>query len=423
MPDILKRRDFTFTFKVLTPLHVGAGTDRFIHSGSGEETKETRVACLQRHKDGKPLIPGSSLKGILSRRDRDNDADLFGTVGNYSDDKAGADADSRSGQIGALRPGSAICVDRPAMTDLPFEDKETFILARTSIDNGRGISEANKLFHSEMIKPGVGFSWSVRLETRGDIDALETSLLNRLTEWTSETGIAVGANQTSGLGRIRLNRACTRTDWTAADGRLVAKDPVKASLPGPETTDGHVQTLHLYCRGPFLTCDPGWTEERREKQKSDKNQHPPNLRAMRHDKRPFVLGTMIKGAMRAKAEWLQATGIISGDPAERLFGTTSRRGVVEVQVDAVVRDGEAPTASNRIDRFSGGTIDNALFKIDADYGVLLTISLGFDCRATKQDKAAMKKLIADIRQNGLMLGHGTTKGFGWFEEVKKNDDI
>jgi len=79
--------------------------------------------------------------------------------------------------------------------------------------------------------------------------------------------------------------------------------------------------------------------------------------------------------------------------------------------------------SVKLDHFSGAPIDKALFTTHAVVGTRLELALALRDRggaATPRtaDRALFNKLQSDIKKNGLMLGYGSGKGFGWFEPRK-----
>ncbi len=51
---------------------------------------------------------------------------------------------------------------------------------------------------------------------------------------------------------------------------------------------------------------------------------------------------------------------------------------------------------------------------------MVRFSLDFylDDRATPEDVEALSLLVSDLLKSGLMLGHGTTRGYGWFTVVQ-----
>jgi hypothetical protein len=81
--------------------------------------------------------------------------------------------------------------------------------------------------------------------------------------------------------------------------------------------------------------------------------------------------------------------------------------------------------SVKLDRFTSGPIDNALFKTGAFLGVALDAAFAIEARPPslpagerKMDDDLYEELLQDIRTNGLVLGHGGNKGFGWFRHEK-----
>ncbi|MCC5975662.1 MAG: hypothetical protein JJT81_16640 [Rubellimicrobium sp.] len=433
MSDLLKRRDYTFTVQALSPVHVGGGfcrEDLLPEVEQDGQPGKVQVAAIQRDNEGRPWIPGTTIKGALVRLARAmglSEADvLFGAV--KADD---------TGQMGAMLVRGAPMVKPGATDGLPHARDGVFVASRTSIDAGRGTAASNRLFHSEAVAAGATFEMRLRLETRGDIVALDAALLKLLGGFGAPEGVALGADQTSGQGRLRLVGDVRMTNWKAnSGGGLQADKTTQCVPPSPQPCSAAV-TLTLVCPGPYLSRDPAWTTEARraaEAAGGGANRTQPHLRALRLDHVPYLTGQMVSGAMRARMAWLQAVedvaagrtvptpvGVLKSaaaaavlQPQERLFGVAGFRGVLTVSVGTISRMGKSAMTSTRIDRFAGGTIDNALFATDADYGVRLDLGLGLDARATDADRKALDRLVDDIRTNGLMLGHGTSRGFGWF---------
>jgi hypothetical protein len=109
------------------------------------------------------------------------------------------------------------------------------------------------------------------------------------------------------------------------------------------------------------------------------------------------------------------------DPVKELFGTDGRRACVEIRNLTVSEAASEKVTSLKVDRFTGAPVHGALFTTDTFTGTRLS----FDLVLTKRQKvpredaeALWEKLLEDIRKRGLELGHGTNKGFGWFEQEK-----
>jgi hypothetical protein len=72
-----------------------------------------------------------------------------------------------------------------------------------------------------------------------------------------------------------------------------------------------------------------------------------------------------------------------------------------------------------LDRFSGAPIDQALFATRAFVGTRLAIVLRLDAREEAASEAFVERLIQDLKDDPLDLGHGSAKGFGWFGVEEK----
>ena len=71
-----------------------------------------------------------------------------------------------------------------------------------------------------------------------------------------------------------------------------------------------------------------------------------------------------------------------------------------------------------VDRFTGGTIDGALYSVAAYVGSAFVATLTVERRGgypNVADRALLDCLLGDLAGEGLLLGHGTGKGFGWFD--------
>ncbi len=442
MPDLLKRRSYSCTLETVTPLHLGSGDVRDdllpeieVTRNGVRETRKVAVAAIQRDNGNCPTLPGTALKGALRRNAPDGGEALFGNITEKKKSPQGQEVTKEPARMGALLLRGARWLSGGDGTGLPFAGNATFVHARSKIDPGRGTSDSNKLFHAEMVIPKSRFEWHFRLETRGDIDRLEEVLLKALAPWAEERGIAIGANKSADLGRVRLvEGTLKRTDWHVEGGRLVARGEAQ-TLPLSPSTDKPDARLTLLCKGPFLTLDTDVDPP------EDDDTHTPQLRALRHQNAPFVLATMVKGALRQRLSWLLACDAFDPDATppsqgetvirdpsethrlsavERLFGAAGWRGVLRVAVTETAREAAVKSSQVRIDRFSGGTVDSALFTIDADRGVRLELSFWLDAaRAETRDRDNLARVLDDIRENGLELGHGVTKGYGWFR-VEEN---
>jgi CRISPR/Cas system CSM-associated protein Csm3 (group 7 of RAMP superfamily) len=469
--------DVEATLDLLSPLHVGSGGSRddipTVKGKDGANTKPA-VATIVRDADGNPYVPGTTLKGLLRRlaEARGMDAErLFGAI---KLDKAGSPG--RVTVFGARR------IDGPAVPHAPFVagaeaalGKGVFVAARTRIDPASGTAGDHTLFHQEMAAPQTKFRLRLRIDARAGVDerdlkdlehadhALQTAraarqdrdaraeaetdladLLGLLNDLCADDGQAIGKSQADGFGRVRL-----LADSITVKGRLLAKSGVfenhapkakPALKPVPKA-----EALRFACNGPFLVLDASKTRKAGESEDGSRPHRSPQAWDERH---PMLFGTSVMGALRARARWLQARkalrrgakdeAIDAIDPdgvvwrkgmdlrdlssVQRLFGVTGFRGRLTIAALRVQQAKPWDVTSVKLDRFTGGPVDNALFKTRAFLGVAFDLALalderrprGLDSEKRKEDQDLFDLLLADIQANGLILGHGGNKGFGWF---------
>ena len=107
---------------------------------------------------------------------------------------------------------------------------------------------------------------------------------------------------------------------------------------------------------------------------------------------------------------------------ERLFGVAGWRGLVRLG-NVALSGGERMSRQGTgiaLDRFSGAVLDGKLFFSDAWTGLTLTFTLGLDPDRPRgeEDEVLLDVLVAEIQEEGLQLGHGTNRGFGWFDPLE-----
>lgn len=449
------RYDIEGTLETLAPLHVGTGEPRKVATVKGKDGANTRpsVAALMRDATGTPMLPSTTLKGMLrglaaslGNKIAKPDADaLMGEIkGTAEEDEKGRPLPR--GSMGLL---TVFCAPRtgavPDASAMPFADARpiaqeglgdgVFVAARTRIDGASGTASDATLFFQEMVAKGTRFAFRCRIEARaGRIDKAEqalTTLKDLLAALTVEDGVPLGKGQTDGLGRVRLcPETLSVTRRTVADDGTFTKTAVEdftlPELTAPPEVDRI--PIRLRCDGPFAVID---ASHKRERGRPGDDDEDPHLSAQcdAGGALPLLLGTSLSGAVKSRAVWLwrlrcHRNGRTGGNqmpPIDGLFGTTRCKGLISV--DRLIVNGGTPMdlTSVKLDRFSGAPIDNALFKTRAFAGATLSFDLVVDRRQGRtlspDERAVLDDLRADIAANGLMIGHGTNKGFGWFLPV------
>ncbi|PWW03809.1 CRISPR/Cas system CSM-associated protein Csm3 (group 7 of RAMP superfamily) [Hoeflea marina] len=428
------RIEIRFSLKTLTATHVGTGEFKDMPRRDG--TNEAgQYAAIVRDEAFLPYLPSTSLKGVLRRlaeetfpKDPGFDA-LFGTIKH----SVGAG----SGAMGLLLVHAGRCAGTlPDTAAMPYGQsggksdglgKGAFIAARTAIDAASGVADDHKLFFQEMLPPGVSFNASMTVLEFGPGHAKAVALLKNLLRLAMRDGLSIGKSQADGQGHLQVAAVSMRTMELNADGELkqVSEDRLSAAASGEFVRSAAIAPVRvrLRCAMPFAVIDSSVKGEGREKamEQGTVQLSAQKLRAGM----PLINGSSIAGVLRSRADWLGRIMQLRGemqagsDPVRELFGDTGWKGILDIRHLMVSEAREEKITSLKIDRFTGAPVFGALFTTAAFTGTRLSFELRLHPRAGKPVNGDAEKLFhrlaADINANGLQLGHGTNKGFGWFE--------
>lgn len=428
------RIDIKGVLEVKTPLHLGSGLseeDESIPKPKPDE-KHPESARVMLDGAGRPYIPGSSVKGALRAMAADAgfcDADILALFGTTKD--------TDQGHMGRLivyggewlKDGPPS--DRPKHKDFSARRQSRALRARTSISARRGTAEKHLLYHTEVITPGTHFEIHARYLPEFSDPASE-SKARELLGWIVEALLRDGVQLGRGAGD--------------GDGRLVATSLTSSVQLPPGKPDQKPERLSyrlmLKCDGPFFINDWSWdSAEEKKKLIKDKGEEVdkkeaeklPQLKAQRTgDNVPLLEGSSLMGALRSRAEWLEKLQSMRDNTecrgfCDELFGSTEKRGLLRLaSLDLGEPLGKPYVnrmhmTSLKIDRFSGAPIEGALFAtdcfVDPEFEAVLELKpLG---KVPGEIGGELRKfidlLIQDMRKNGLRLGHGGNRGFGWFD--------
>ena len=458
---MLEQIHFKGRLELLSPLHAGTGEftplgeigvidqEKLPAAASADEAPpEQLVARVARDDKGLPCIPVASLKGCLLSAcrqaviDSGQLAELFGEISDHTDE---------SGRMGRLLLGLARAdeqsIEDIGQPDLPHYDaaRASYLLPRVSIDRDRGTAKEHHLFMQELVPAGVRFCFSgIYL---GCVDDFKEEALPVLAVLVRPEGVSLGKGQGLGQGRLRLEPESLKAERIYFDPWKFCKErhPLEVKLVPAADAAGQTYQLTLKCEGPFLITDPS-----RAGKKGDAQD--PAIKALQEaEGKPLLLPSSLLGVLRSKMAWRQAlksdVGIDEAtqiddpdrkpsswaDPGEltvteRLFGVTGWRKLLKVK--AIELKGKPQTVqitSVALDRFTQGPIDGALFTTEAYLGVEYQIVLELESRGgrgakNEDDKAAWEDLLEYLEEDGLVLGHGGAKGFGWFEVTREGGD-
>jgi len=442
------RHEIIGTLRTLSPTHVGSGDTRAVSSVKGKDGAEQppEVAAIVRDAAGRPYLPATALKGLL-RRLAEAHAGAAEVAALFGEIKADG-----GGNIGALSARGAEFVGASETPLAPYASRDelgpgVFVAARARIEPGPGTAKDGALFFQEMVAPGAEFAFRLLIETRGAeaearADAALSALLPALDRLAGEDGASIGKGQADGFGRVRLSDVKIAKSKLGPDGEMktVKREALKVGREPSARAEG-ARALRLTCDGPVAVIDASKSEKKGKRAQDD---HAPQLSAQRLDERlPLILGSSVSGALRARARWIEALErhknnvdaapdeetIVAGiadvgklSSVQRLFGVTGFRGLLSIEGLTVEKAEPWNVTSVKLDRFSGAPIDNALFTTATFIGVRMDLALRLDERRkpSEVDKALFERLLDDLKTDGLQIGCGGNKGFGWFtvEEVE-----
>lgn len=448
----------TGSFKLLTPLHVGTGRDAEIRldekrMGSDKETRaqdESRyVATVVRDHLDRPCIPASSFKGALAalaRRVAGIDAAqherLFGAAEGDKTTSGGVEFTYLY-----ATPDSLVQVAKTSLPQFNCEGHPHVAnLAHVSRNRDTGAAEAQRLFLSQVVPPGVvfGFDCTARGLSREDMGVL-LGLLALAGD--AREGLRLGAGKAADQGRVSWQQGDV---WCLEAGRLAA---LWASDDGRIWTDRtrvrDLKTINqTVASGDWLRLDglalkfhsPFLVYERRKKEVTGDPDGGPRLN---HAGRAVLPSTSLHGALRAQAERILRTigretpagyevpgvqGLDDAggtlDLASVLFGAPGWRSLL--RCSDFVDDGTSQDITHHmlaIDRLTGGGKDSAKFSITVRDCPTLNGSLALDLKrleaieatrpgVTAQVLGLLAHVLRDLDEGDVPLGYGASKGYG-----------
>lgn len=434
--------------------------------GSGDETT-VQVSQVHRGGHGWPVIPGSSLKGVLRHwiveRLGDRHKGAIEQVFGHDPRPIAGDPDRKSGRGGKADLHDAVASARDDEPDawrplLPLRSS-------TAIDRHTRTAERRKLFHAEQVAAGIVFKVTV---TGDNLDEAEVALLlaafSGFNEGAEDLAITLGGSAGSGKGRatwcldeVRCMNAGDVARWlsepepvmwqrwirTDDDCTVEAGDlkTAAADLLGQRQQPAFVRVkLRLNFDGPFLVNDPwraGEGDGSPQPDADDRGKTAPDMRPrLDHDGRPVLPGESVRGALRSQAERILRTiGRDDGDMPEidALFGTTGRRGALEVNDFRVEHCNVVPQHFVAIDRFTGGAAPTKLYMAEPATAPVFTgaLTLRLSPRSRKpsgehseqpEDTPAppmapaaiglMALVLRDVIEGDVQFGWGRAKGYG-----------
>ena len=409
----------TGRLKLLSPLLICSG---MMEAGSSIDMQ------LLKDKSGVPFIPGTSLAGVLRSFAEEYAPDAY--EGLFGSEKT----------AGKGTQQSAVC-----LRDVVLEQTEITVRDGVTIDPVTGTALQHHKFDFEAVERGAEGDFRMVITLRNvhfdDVHVLQPEL-QRLIDGLLQllaNGIQLGGRTAIGLGRAQVRDLVvdrydftSREDaaaWLAPDGPLPAASHYTVCAGGaePRSEDFDVEATFALA-GSLIVRDyfPADAELGADKKKI--------AAVSKKSGRDYLIpGSSLKGVMRHRAAYiLQQLGRDSG-LVEHMMGPEPKRDEEAEQkkrksrlsVDEVYIRPEAVVAAeqsrNRIDRFTGGTIDTVLFTTKPLWskGDESVVSIHFAIRRAQEHEAGLGLcLLKDLWLGRLTVGGEKSIGRGVLRGLK-----
>ena len=374
-PSIVRRFLLTAKLELESPLLIGAG-----------ESDNLTDTLVLKNKNGNPFIPGTSLAGVL--RSCNNDVEtLFGDFN---------------------KSQSTVVV-----SDVKLKNTKTVVRDGVKISPITNVGEKGAKFDYEAVERGATGNLQIVAHVRqyqdGNIIKEQLKKLGSLLQ----TGIRVGALTRRGFGKIVCEEVMLY-DYDFSDVKnvqawllhtfdkpIISGEPVKIDETKKLAETDFVMELSLNIKTSLLVRSDDFEEsDYKEFIKKEKDKKTPVSSVQMKSLDSFVIpGPSVRGVIKNRAvKILRALNIYDEGKLNDLFGYASEDGQSQrgrVITEEVYFDNAEnyPQSRNRIDRFTGGTVDGALM---TNFPVL---------QKKTSDILTMKIVVEDCNETeaGLML--------------------
>lgn len=421
--------------------------EQAIHIGTGSALTINTDSPILRDENGHPLLPGSSIRGVLRNWcereacilgiEREDVIRLFGP-----NTKEMTDTD-KNGKQPHDRQGRLVC------SSIRLPEAKTEIRDHICLNpEYETVAKGAKFDQEVTLIKDVAFTLTYEGDGPNDpeIELLHCvcqALEERLLSFGGKSGIGLGAIQTVALGYQEWKRQDLADLSRYLLGRLRQPTTAGASLfqwpslsrsPRPHRSDNlHNEpvplswlrlTVQLQFNGPMLSGGP---------YRGDKiNDHKARFAANDSyltlpDGTPYLSGSALRGVLRTNASRLLTTlnqivlldvlfGAIKGEKGQRGLVKVGRGSLLDANIKTLYMNHVA------IDRISGFAANSALFNTAALASPCFELTLRLfwrpDCQREQAAVALLLFLLRDMQASLLWLGANTTAGYGHIKNMK-----
>lgn len=398
--SIKKREYFEITLELVSPLSIGNGV-----------SIETDSDVL-RASDGRCFIPGTSLAGAFRNY-----------LGDVKDEKS----------VYGYSQGENGRMSSIFLSDLFWNDEDVKLSVR---DNVRlsGEKSVEDKFDMQIMEPGVVGTFRMETVEREENDFDFTQTITNALRALNIGEIRLGANKNRGLGRVKILSVKTRSfvygqtaEWRAFLQNNLKMDENAEDFDAWKSTVSEAERKYIRVTVP-LRLKGGISIRKYSAQPGKADYEQLSQIGKNGEKIPIIPGTSWNGAIRHDAEKILRELGMKTDLAKEMisawFGTVQKEGQTNAKQSAIVisegriAGGEdVPMTRNKIDRFSAGTIDGALYTELAHFEgdtVLEYMVPKDESISYKALLGLMEIIVKDVCSGYLAVGGLTAIGRGVF---------
>lgn len=414
--------------KLISPLIIGGGSSLYGDSDIVILKDESR----------NPYIPSSSITGVLKHQF--DKYQYQGSEDNYEQNKLwfwGGEYKFRQEDGECVRRS---CQSSMIISDLRLpETDQAQISIRDGIRINRksGVVDQGAKFDFEIIEPGISFAFRMEVIVRKAFNKdLFQAFFNWIASQLSTGQIAIGARTAQGFGRCRLENLTSYIfDYQRKEDLIywLAGDWDKAQQAKIDYSQ--VNSLFKYRYGQFrVQADFRIKDSLIVGSYSGDPKAPDKVHLKSTDgckKTAVIPGTSMRGSIRSRAEKIVNTlGLNYTNGLKELFGwvdsdpgsnSKSFKGKIKVEEKPITINSYVEEIQHRIriDRFTGGVINNALFDsmpIWSSEGDEHMVSLELIIDDYKEWEAGLMLLVLkDLWTGDLAIGGEKSIGRGILE--------
>lgn len=337
--------------RAISPLHIGCDSD------------ERSDDDVLRDRNGNPFIPATSFIGILRHAIHSSDTNV--NIAEEQLNNFWGYTDERESEQSAIKCSDLICVSHRGFT----------VRDGILINNVTGIVEPQKKYDYELVERGSEFKFSLEITMNDGNASLCKQIAATILFFLSGGTFFLGAKTNNGMGQLVLKQETLKI----YQFKFSEKRDVKNWLNNHLSPDNEINIDDLGI--PFEITQHNFKIELKMSPKNSfivrsypNSPSMPDAVHISSQNQPILPGTSIKGALRARAERIvrkinQMNPKVDMSLVHNLFGNVDDKDPTNNPIKGRIRIHESVLPDFvaelqhriKIDRFTGGTIEGALF--------------------------------------------------------------